>query len=246
MQNIEWTDNTGCGNCTHDCCCYCKRQDECYLCRYDSPKTRACGHPAYYGHNRYPSHFICWDCKHGWKGSFFDRRSDETKEKEIIRNLPSDFNGYVNYNYIGSSCSRCGKPGVKVPLWTRSPSSNDEKGWKLLYNLINNIGLNKNNKKYIAYHWNFYKLPHKDNDIRDLIWVPQKLNQYEQWVEYMNTTKLPKKYQPISNNKNKKLKREDENDDKEVLKKLIQEKKIKYKGTLKDLEHYKLYNVHGY
>ena len=72
--------NTGCGNCNYGCCCRCRNKNKCYLCYNHSFKGSTCGWIGAYGKDKYPNHYICWDCKKTWKVSLVDRRSIETKK----------------------------------------------------------------------------------------------------------------------------------------------------------------------
>jgi hypothetical protein len=123
----------------------------------------------------------------GWKGSFLDRRSKET----IISDWENRHHNELTTFNRKPSCPRCSKEGYQVPLSTRAPKHNDKKGWILLRKLIDNEDLSRR-KGYLSSVWSFGNMIHQPNHIRQAIWVPHKLYEYDEWVNFMNTTKIPK------------------------------------------------------
>lgn len=222
----ECDTNTGCGNCSYGCCCQC-RNENCYLCKR---KARACCNIDCGYSNRYSSHYICGDCKIGWKCGSIDRRSKETIEKDKYSN--------ELICYDNSKCNQCSQDGNMVPLSTRVPKKDDKKGWELLRKLSDGYGL-KHKKGYLSSKWSFGNMVHASDEIMKLLWIPQKLYEYDDWVEYMNTTKLAVNHYEFLNKKREKLyQTQRKQEDIDILKTLIREKKIKYKATLKDLIDY--------
>lgn len=173
--------NTGCGNCSYGCCCSCKNE-KCYLCSYN--RGKACRSLETYREERYPDHYICWDCKRTWKVSFFDRRSIETKRKDVYSR-----NGYT-YSLCRYTprCGSCGKPGDQMPLSFRPPKLNDKNGWILIKKMHDREGLIAKHEN-LASDWSFCHMFHQSDEYRNKVWLPKKLSEYDDWIEFMNNTK---------------------------------------------------------
>lgn len=154
-----------CGNesCGHGCCCKCKNT-HCYMCKniHDGPAfVSRCG----LNPNPYPYHYICFDCKHGWKE-----------------------------RYINSFCNYCKRKGTQVSFNTRIPKQKADKSWELLrklsfYDELKNCPKDRLGSVWEGIGTGFHMAPH----IRQLIWTPTKPRDYKRWVAYMKSTKLPDK-----------------------------------------------------
>lgn len=247
MQNYEYGTNTGCGNCSHDCCCNCRNIEHCYLCRprgeYIPFKLKSggttCGEPTYTGRNVYPSHFICWDCHIQWKGSFVDRRS-----KETIKNDKQIWHGRGKEGEKDSisttRCPQCSEEGEKVPLSVRAPKQNDKKGWELFEKLYIGEGLERRHG-YLSSKWNFGNMIHVHPSVYRILNIPKKLYEYDDWVKYMNKTKIPKEanyYPPVSNNEKKKKQKKEIKEKNDEIKELIKKGKITKNMSIKDIIEY--------
>lgn len=134
-----------CGNefCGHKCCCGCKNTARCYLCKdiHDGPGNVSRCHL-----DRYPFHYICFDCRHGWKDQF-----------------------------MRTFCNYCKKEGTRVSFNTRIPKQNALKSWELLRKLTFCDDLKNCPKDKLGSIWEgigtgFHMAPH----IRQLIWTPTK------------------------------------------------------------------------
>lgn len=156
--------STGCGNefCSEGCCCYCENRDNCYMCKFikcgsNAARTTRCRM------TQYPFHFICFDCKHGWKECRVD-----------------------------AFCNFCKNRGTRVSTNTRIPKRTATKHWELLRKLtfcseFYGCSNDKLGSLWVGVGTGFHMAP----EIRRLIWTPTKPRDYKRWVEYMKTTKIP-------------------------------------------------------
>ncbi len=225
----------GCGNCGYGCCCGCNRKDNCYLCSYDKYHISACHYLEKYNREKYPYHYVCWPCKKTWKVSFLDRRNSETKEKDNNYHKT----GQCPSNWCRPQCPQCGEDGERVPYSFRGPKQKDIKGWELTKKLFNYEGI-INKKGYLSGRWRPGNMVHEEDRIRNMIWLPKKLSEYDDWVVFMNTTKIPHEYKSkrAKKKENKLIDKKNKMIEKEEKIKAMKEKAMKKKYDKETDEDY--------
>ena len=179
-----------CGNCGNDCCCECERRDTCFYCKrgeqWKCVEIDSAGQPTKYvltsADRRcsqfncgYLQHYVCFDCCYGFK------RGAENMTK-------CDAN---------VACSKCGKEAIEVPFNVRTPKASNKKMWEHLKKLLCLDVFKDCKKNTIGYLW--YKISgfegtvHMARENRSMFKIPQRPQDYENWVTYMKTTWLSKK-----------------------------------------------------
>lgn len=136
-----------CYNCSYNCCCRCDNPESCYQCKsfernqqyYDEEtgiyKINRSSHlPRCTDRGRYSTHYVCFDCRIGWKDYYI--RTWRFEWKNIEHNFPKNAQGY----YITSSgepsgtqprCKKCGKGGTPMGENFRVPKQKDKKAWEM-------------------------------------------------------------------------------------------------------------------
>ena len=161
----------GCGNCSYDCCCKCEIKDTCFHCR-------SCQDDCY------AEHYVCYDCRKAWK-------ADETRIwHQMSKREKSEW-----YRRKGvPTCPQCRQPGRYVNYATRVPKHSDVRGWEILKR-IQDPELFKNSKSdTLARKWlegdGIGCARHMTNEKKKQCWVPKRMSEIDDWIKYMNKTKI--------------------------------------------------------
>ena len=169
-----------CKNCSNGCCCPCENEN-CYYCR-----RRINGYRVNNCQSIFSGKVVCFNCNRGWSNHhcWFFEKMHKQQDKGLTD----------NWGNVEGMCSLCNKEGTKVSFVVRYPKKNDKKQWLLLKKLVLAEDLSdctKNTLGYIWYHTgNLGCTLHRSETVRNLIWVPTKLYQYDEWLDYMITTSL--------------------------------------------------------
>jgi hypothetical protein len=77
----------------------------------------------------------------------------------------------------------------------RAPKQGNLKGWELLEKITRIPAFKNAPPTSLAHYYktkgNLDAKQHAPPNIRKVLWVPQKLSEYKDWVQYMLTTKTP-------------------------------------------------------
>jgi len=176
-----------CGNasCGHGCCCYCKKEGECYECRNRTPYSHRETNCEYQRHHEI---YICFDCKRTWKNNVkrFEDNNRDPPDKYGIR--------WVTKTEGWPNCAQCNGEAIRISHVVRVPKKKDKAGWKLLKKLILLDDL-EDCKKGTLGHFFYHKggigcTLHMRRREASQFWVPTKKNQYDDWLKYMKETKF--------------------------------------------------------
>ncbi len=163
----------GCGNCLYKCCCKCERKDnDCHQCKYKC------------GDDDHPIHYVCYDCRRAWK----------TDEIRIWHQMSKRERNEWRRRYGYPSCPQCSQPGNYVNYATRVPKRSDIKAWEIL-KIIQDPKLFKDSKpNTLACKWlegdGIGCATHMIDKKRDQFWIPKRLTEIDDWINYMNETKI--------------------------------------------------------
>jgi hypothetical protein len=201
-----------CGNCSHGCCCNCRRKT-CRICsRHMWWFNRCWGTVCWASRYAYKPHFVCFPCRNVYKcgtAGYKEVERDMERQEKRLKHYEATGNGEseaaiatreflqrMNENYNGGKCARCGENGTCVPKSFRAPPKSDDAGWKLVKRLVcgnpseNFPEFKRARPGTLAYRWeNLASFQHAPEPTWEKMWYPTHDNQVSDWVKFMMTTR---------------------------------------------------------
>ncbi len=175
----------GCGNCSHDCCCKCRRKT-CNLCtrRYyvSGLSRKPCSD--WRGHK---NHAVCFPCRRTYKGRPDDVVYDD--RAPVYRQL---------------ACPSCGGTCTPVPDSFRAPKSSNEEAWALVERLVKTGSIpefSAARRGTLAWFWEssfggLGCLQHTYEATWKQMWYPSHARELQEWIQFMMTTSVVPRHPP--------------------------------------------------
>ncbi len=140
--------------------------------------------------NNLPKKYMCFNCNIIWKGHIYPKVQEYT-DREIDKGILGDKD-----NYGGDRrCCKCGKWGRVIPHTIRAPKQKDKKAWECLRKVLTtDFSDYPDGSKGIELTSSIATISHFSPINRAQFWIPQRLQDYDRWLEEM---KKPFKYHNV-------------------------------------------------